>query len=52
MRSLTVAVGRYTGSPEGAAEVDGFAVEDGADEQALNKDSKTQNRTNDRDVLI
>jgi hypothetical protein len=49
---LTVAVSRYSGSPEDAAEVDGFAVVEGAEEQALSTISKTQEKANEREILI
>jgi hypothetical protein len=52
MRSLIVAVGRYSGSPEDAVEVEGFAAGDGAVEQALNTGSKAQDKTSERDILI
>jgi hypothetical protein len=50
MRSLIVAVGRYSGSTEVAAEVDGFAA--GDNEQALNTSNKAQDKTSERDNLI
>ena len=52
MRSLIVAVSRYSGSPEDGAEVDDFAVEEGAEEQALTTVSKAQDKASDRNSLI
>jgi len=52
MRSLIVAVSRYSGSPEDAADVDGFAVEEGAEEQAQTTVSKTQDKASERNSLI
>jgi hypothetical protein len=52
MRSLIVAVSRYSGSPEDAAEVDGFAVLEGHEEQALSMVSKAQHKASERNILI
>jgi hypothetical protein len=52
MRSLIVAVNRYSGSPGDAAEVDGFAVVEGAEEQALSTVSKAQDKASERNILI
>jgi hypothetical protein len=51
MRSLIVAVGRYSGSPP-VAEVDEFAAGDGAEEQAPTMSSKAQEKKSERKVLI
>ncbi len=47
-----MAVGRYSGSTADVAEVDGFAVEDGAEEHALNRGSKAKDKTSETDILI
>jgi hypothetical protein len=52
MRSLIVAVSRHSGAPEDAAEVDGFAVVEGAEEQALTMVTKAEDTASERNILI
>ena len=47
-----MAVGRYSGSTVDAAEVDGFAVVDEAEEHALNTGTKAQDKTSEKTLLI
>jgi hypothetical protein len=51
MRSLIVAVGRYSASPADPA-VDGFADGEGTEEQAPIMSNKEQDKTSEGDVLI